>query len=123
MRIIMGKIVQIVSIIWLCKIILLFKLLINRDNIIYKIIILIEIIIIIAWLWKKVKFSIIGELASCKLIIDQMGISKKKFFYIWSLSSLHYSAIIEFFWDNWNFIKSMIVRGIIYYSFDWWIYK
>lgn len=63
-KITIGKIVQIISIIWLCKIILLFKLFINNENIIYIIIIVIIIIIIIAWSWKKIKFSIIGEFLS-----------------------------------------------------------
>lgn len=53
--------------------------------------------IIKVWLWKKIKFSIIGELASCKFIIDHVDISKKKLIYKWSLNSLHYSAIIELF--------------------------
>lgn len=97
-KIIIGRIVQIISIVWLWRIILLFILFIIKFNKIYKIIIVIIIIIIMAWSWKNIKFSIIGELASCKLIIDQLEISKKKLFYVWSLNSLHYSAIIELNW-------------------------
>lgn len=74
----MGRIVQIISIFWLCKIILLLNLFINNVNIKYKIITVIIEIIIIAWSWKKIKFSIIGELAFCRYILDQLGISKKK---------------------------------------------
>lgn len=82
-RIIIGIIVQIISIIWLWRINLLFILFINKEIIIYKIIIVIMIIIIIAWSWKKIKFSIIGEFAFCKLIVDQVEISKKRRFFIY----------------------------------------
>ena len=79
-KIIIGRNVQIISIIWFWRIYLLFILLISKEIIIYEIMIVIINKINMKWSWKKVKFSIIGEFASCKLINIQVEISKKRIY-------------------------------------------
>lgn len=71
-------IVQKISINWFCIINLLVILFNKIDVIEYEIIIVMDNKIIIAWSWKKIKCSIVGELASCKFIMDQVEISKKR---------------------------------------------
>lgn len=50
-----------------------------------EIIIVIDNRIMIAWSWKKINCSIDGEFASCKFIIDQVDISKKRIIFIYEV--------------------------------------
>lgn len=52
-------------------------------NIIYITVVVIIIKIIIVWSWKKINCSIIGELASCVLILAHVDISNKRYFFIY----------------------------------------
>lgn len=63
----------------------------------YPTITVIRKIIIRVWSWKKFNCSIKGELLSCKDIFPHVAILIliKVILYIWSLNSLHYSAILE----------------------------
>jgi len=59
--------------------------------------IVIKIKINIEWSWNKINCSIKGEFLSWIFIFDHEAIfNKRKFLYLWSLNSLHYSAILNF---------------------------
>ena len=72
-----GEQFQTISMIWFCEINLLFVWLIIKEIITREKIIMIINKMNKKWSWKKGKFSIIGEFASCKIINNQVEICKK----------------------------------------------
>lgn len=82
-KIIAGKIVQIISIVWPWSKKRLIKVLKNKDPIKYLTIIVIIIRINKEWSWKKINCSIRGEALSCKFKFDHVAIVlKKEIFFI-----------------------------------------
>lgn len=77
-----GKDVQIISINWFSKILILIFLFNIKNIIIYEIKKIIIIIIKIVWSWKKINCSISGEFLFWKFILNHVIISKKRFFFI-----------------------------------------
>jgi len=77
-----GVIVQMSSIIWFSRILILINLLLIMKIIIYVIKNMIIEIIKIVWSWKKISCSIKGELLFWNISFIQDIISKKRLFFI-----------------------------------------
>lgn len=118
-KVIVGRIVQITSIVWPSRSRRLVNLLKNNDPIIYDTIIVIMVRINNVWSWKKISCSIRGEALFWKFKLAQVAITNKSInLYIWDLNPMHFSAILEI-WENRKFWITMFSRRKILISFNW----